>query len=175
MSTKHKVIEVVGATDIKGLLFRAGADEEALEREAPPFEQPALSQKASFIYVPPNATNPLFLPTLNAATGRYEFILRLSKDLDMPIIVESTDPLVRALVERECPGIKLLAYDSLLAVEDIMSAWGAAAGKPAKLVEVTTEFMHGPLGIPWEVLDALPYIIEFGYMGGLDNVVYPSD
>lgn len=140
-------------------------------------EQPSLARKTSFIYPAVYATNPLFMPALSPSTGRYQFLLPLPKDLEIPIIDprESTGPFVRALVENERPGVKLLAYDTILTVEAIVKAWSRATGKPAELVEVSTDYMHHELGIPREVLDAPPYIAEFGYMGGLDNVLYPKD
>ncbi|PLB53580.1 NAD(P)-binding protein [Aspergillus steynii IBT 23096] len=140
-------------------------------------EQPSLARKASFIYPAVYATNPLFMPTLNPSTGQYQFLLPLPKDLEIPIIdpSHSTGPFVRALVENERPGVKLLACDASLTIDAIVKAWNRATGRPAELVEVSTDYMHRELGIPREVLDAPPYIAEFGYMGGLDNVLYPKD
>ncbi|KAK1148874.1 hypothetical protein N8T08_008759 [Aspergillus melleus] len=140
-------------------------------------DQPSLARKTSFIYPAVYATNPLFMPSLDASTGRYQFVLPLPQDLEIPIInpSESTGPFVRALVENERPGVKLLAYDTSLTVEAIVKAWNHATGRPAELVEVSVDYMHQERGIPLEVLDAPPYIAEFGYMGGLDNVLYPRD
>lgn len=66
----------------------------------------------------------------------------------MPIIdaAESTGLFVRALVEDEEAGKRLLAYDSYLTIAEVV-------GKEAAFVEVSIELMHERFGIPVEVLD----------------------
>ena len=139
---------------------------------------PDLAKKTSFIYLGAYNTNPLLAPRLNPLDGKYQFVLPLTKDSRMPIIdpKESTGPFVRALIEHEQPGTKLLAYDtdSYLTMQEIVEVWSRASGKEASLVEVTVEFMHQQFGIPMEVLEAPAFIVESGYSGSM-KVTEPSE
>jgi hypothetical protein len=95
----------------------------------------------------------------------------------MPIIdpKESTGPLVRALVEDEAAGMRLLAYDndSYLSVEEMVALWSRVSGKKAELVEVSVDVMHRQFGVPMEILDSPAFINEFGYMGGVPGFIEP--
>ena len=96
----------------------------------------------------------------------------------MPIIDQrqSTGPFVRALIESEKPGIKLLAYDkdSYLTTQEIVDVWSRASGKDASLVTVTVDFMHEKFGLPMEVLEAPAFIVESGYTGSM-KVTEPGE
>ena len=94
----------------------------------------------------------------------------------MPMINprESTGPFVQALIETEDPGVKLLAYDSLPTLGEIVDMWSKASGQPADYDEVTVEYMNREFGIPMEVLDGTGYLPEFGYMGGVDGFIEPD-
>jgi hypothetical protein len=136
-------------------------------------EQPEVAKKTSVIYIGAYVTNPLLMPKLDPATGEYKIIIPCSGTARFPITDEdkSTGPFVRALVEDEAPGAKLLAYDSYLTVEQYIEAWSRVTGKPAKFVSVTLEQMHEFSGLPYEVLWAPPYIEEYGYMGGINDFI----
>lgn len=140
-------------------------------------EQPNLAKKTSYIYIAAFNTNPLFIPrSIDSETVKYQFVIPLKKEQTMPMIDprESTGPFVQALVESEEPGVKLLAYDSLLTMGEILNLWSKVSGKPADYVEVTVEYMNQEFGIPLEVLDAVGYIPEYGYMGGVEGSIEPD-
>lgn len=94
----------------------------------------------------------------------------------MPIIdpVTSTGPFVRALVEDEDPGTKLLAYDSYPSMSQIADIWSEATGKRGIYVEMSAEVMNKEYGIPIEVLDAPGFVSEFGFMGGVEGWIEPG-
>ncbi|KAI0400642.1 NAD(P)-binding protein [Xylaria palmicola] len=139
-------------------------------------QQPAVAEKTSFIYLGAYATNPLLIPKLDPESGEYKVVIPCSGATRMPITDESgsTGVFVRALVEGEAPGTKLLAYDSYLTVQEVIDAWSRVTGKPAKLVSVTLEQMHNLTGMPYEVLWAPAYIEEFGYMAGISGFIETS-
>jgi hypothetical protein len=140
-------------------------------------EHPELSKKTSIIYIGVYATNPLFMPKADPETGVYKFILPMRGESKIPIIdtPSSTGPFVRALVETEPAGTKLLAYDSYLTINEVVDTWAKATGKKAELATVTAEYMHEQFGIPWEVLQAPLWIDEVGYMGGIDKWIGAAD
>ncbi|OBT66989.1 hypothetical protein VE03_04181 [Pseudogymnoascus sp. 23342-1-I1] len=137
-------------------------------------EHPELAKKSSFIYLGAYNTNALLSPQLDPLDGKYKYVSALSKDVRMPIInpKESTGPYVRALIENEQPGIKLLAHDtdSFLTVQEIGDVWARASGKEVSFVDVSVDFMHQKLGVPMEVLRILPALNEFGYVGSMKIV-----
>lgn len=141
-------------------------------------ELPDLAKKSSFIYLGAYNTNALLSPKLDPSDGKYKFLLPLTKEARMPIIdqKESTGPFVRALIEKEKPGIKLLAYDkdSYLSTQEIVDVWSRASGKEASLVTVTIDFMHEKFGLPMEILEAPAFIVESGYTGSM-KVTEPSE
>ncbi|KAI8623313.1 NAD(P)-binding protein [Xylariaceae sp. FL1651] len=138
-------------------------------------EQPELAKKTSTIYIGAYTTNPLLAPKLNPTSGEYSVIIPCSSTTRFPIIDQekSTGVFVRALVEDEAPGTKLLAYDSYLTVEQAIEAWSRVTGKPAKFIGVTLERMHELTGLPHEVLYAASYLEEFGYMAGVNGFIEP--
>jgi hypothetical protein len=140
-------------------------------------EQPELAKILSLIYLGGYNTNPMLTPRFNPASRKYMFVLPLAKEVRMPVIgpKESTGPFVRALVEDEDAGTKLLAYDtnSYLTIGEIVDLWFKASGKDAEHVFVTAEVMHQQFGISKEVLDAPGFISEYGYLGGVDNFIEP--
>ncbi len=135
-------------------------------------EQPELAKKASFIYLGAYTTNAFLVPQLDPGSGKYTFVLPMKRNSRMPIIdpSSSTGPFVRALIENEEPGKKLLAYDSYLTIGEVVNVWSKASGKDAVLQEVTIDYMNKKLGVPIEVLDGVGYVEEFGYMAGLESI-----
>lgn len=138
-------------------------------------EQPALAKKTSLVYAGAYTENRILHPRLDPGSGKYTFRLPLKEDTRMPIIDprESVGPFVRALVEDEAPGVKLLAYDSYLSMGEVVSKWSKASGKEAVFVPVTTKEVHEKMGVPYELLDGPDYATEFGYTAGIDNIIEP--
>lgn len=139
-------------------------------------EMPELAKKASFIYLGAYSTNAFLLPKLNPTSGEFEVVLPTPDSTKFPIIdpIKSTGPFVRALVEDEEPGVKLLAYDSYHTARESMDIWSRTSGKPTKFVQMTLEEMNKAIGLPFEVLYGASFIYEFGYTAGLENVVDPK-
>ncbi|KAE8344394.1 hypothetical protein BDV24DRAFT_171871 [Aspergillus arachidicola] len=134
-----------------------------------------LAKKTSYIIIGAYATNPLFMPRWDPSIQKYRFMVPLKKEQKIPIIAarESTGAFVKALIN-EPARTRLLAYDSDLTIGDIAKVWSRATGSEADLVEVEAQEMHEGLGIPWEVLDAFLFIGEFGYAGGIEDVIHPG-
>lgn len=139
-------------------------------------EQKALAKKSSFIYLGAYATNPLIQPRFDPSTGTYKMIIPFDREFKMPIILqkESTGQFVHALVENEAPGIKLLAYNEYPTLAEVANLWTQATGKSVEIVSITPAMMHDQFGVPWEVLEAALFLPEYGYMGGIDGFIEPS-
>ncbi|OGE58545.1 hypothetical protein PENARI_c001G03141 [Penicillium arizonense] len=135
-----------------------------------------LAKKTSFIYIGAYITNPFLYPKFQADSGEFVAALPARKEMRMPIIdtAQSTGHFVRALVEDEASGMKLLAYDDYLTVEEIMAVWSRALGKQVNLIQMTVQEMHEKTGIPLEVLGGPAFIDEYGYCAGIENVVEPA-
>ncbi|KAJ5864077.1 uncharacterized protein N7529_005993 [Penicillium soppii] len=139
-------------------------------------QMPELVKKTSFIYIGAYISNPFLYPKYQPESKELVSFLPAKKSMRMPIIdtANSTGPFVRALVEDEAPGMKLLAYDDYLSAEEIAVVWSRALGKPARVVEMGLQEMHEKTGIPLEVLGGPAFVDEFGYCAGLGNVVEPA-
>ncbi|KAL2061651.1 hypothetical protein VTL71DRAFT_7028 [Oculimacula yallundae] len=141
----------------------------------------ALRGKASFVYLGAYATNAFLVPSLDGdgdvegGGERYKFVMPMKREARMPIIdpAASTGAFVRALVEDEEPGVKLLAYDSYLTIGEIVELWEKVTGRKAMLESVSTEWMNREMGVPLEVLGGPAFIEEFGYMAGIERWVEP--
>lgn len=138
-------------------------------------EQAELAKKTSYIYIGAYATNPLLMPKLDPASRVYQIVVPCSGQTRFPITDEtkSTGVFVRALVEDEAPGTKLLAYDSYLTIDQAIEVWSKVTGTSAKLVSLPLEQMHKLTGIPYEVLWGPAFIEEFGYMAGIGGFIEP--
>ncbi|KAM0198435.1 hypothetical protein ACHAPI_003958 [Fusarium lateritium] len=139
-------------------------------------EMPELANKTSFIYVAAYATNPFFYPKKDTETGEYVLAVPASKDLKLPVIDTegSTGSFVRALIEDEPAGTKLLAYDSELTMPEAIEAWTKVTGKKALFQPMGEEEMHQKTGLPYEVLDGPAYLDEYGYTEGVEGVITPD-
>ncbi|KAK5123347.1 hypothetical protein LTR85_002778 [Meristemomyces frigidus] len=140
-------------------------------------QQPELWKKTPLIYVGAYTTNRLLTPRLDpTSSGRYAFVLPVKQETRIPIInvQQSIGQFVRALVEEEEPGVKLLAYDSYLTAAEIAEVWSRASGKEAVFVPIAPEAMHDKMGVTWEHLDSQAFINEYGYTGGVVGVVEPA-
>jgi hypothetical protein len=139
-------------------------------------EMPEIAKKTSFIYLGAYATNAFLYPKKDSETGEYVLEVPASKNLRMPIIDTegSTGSFVRALIENEPVGTKLLAYDSELSMPEIIDIWSKVTGKEARFQQMTEEEMHEKTGLPYEVLDGAAYLDEYGYTEGVEGVVTPE-
>ncbi|KAL1877370.1 hypothetical protein VTK73DRAFT_8665 [Phialemonium thermophilum] len=138
-------------------------------------EQPELARKTSYIYLGAYSSNPLIMPRANPQTGEYQVLFPGKADTRIPFIDEcrTTGFFVRALVEDEEPGAKLLAYDDYPTIGQAMEAWSKITGKPASFQELSLEVIHRVTGIAYEVLDGPAFIAEFGYMAGVEGFIEP--
>ncbi|KAI8634155.1 hypothetical protein F5Y19DRAFT_201023 [Xylariaceae sp. FL1651] len=130
-------------------------------------EQPELAKKLSILYAGAYTTNRLLSPTLDPKTGKYISMTPCAPQAKMGVLdpLSATGSFVRALVEDEEPGVKLLAYntDSYLSFQEISELWSKVTGKEAQYVQVSADVMHQQLGLPWELLDALSGMPDNGY------------
>ncbi|KAF4973674.1 hypothetical protein FZEAL_9266 [Fusarium zealandicum] len=139
-------------------------------------ELPQLNKKTSLIYMGAYSTNPFLIPQRNAETGKYAIAMPAPIDTVFPIIdaEKSTGPFVRALVEDEPAGTKLLAYDSNLNAGEVLDAWREVTGKEAEFVQLSMEGMHELTGLPYEVLEGPAFIAEYGYVAGVEGIIFPE-
>ena len=135
-----------------------------------------LNRKTSFIYIGAYITNQLLRPQPQQDTGEYVVFLPAGKQTPLPVIdtAHSSGLFVKALVEEEDPGTKLLAYDEYLTFESFMNLWSKVTGKEAKFVQLSVQEMHVKTGLPLEFLDAPAFMEEFAYCAGLQNVIEPA-
>lgn len=140
-------------------------------------EQPELAKRLSVIYLGAYNTNAFLFPRRHPQTGEYAFILPLSKETRIPIVdpIEATGPFVRALIEDEAPGMKLLAYNesSYLDFGSLLDIWTRVTGKKIIFVQTTVEALHDMTGIPLEILLGGAYLGEFDYCAGVEGVIEP--
>lgn len=139
-------------------------------------EQPQVAEKTSYVYIGAYIDNRLLYPKLDTSTGEYSLVLPGKSQTMFPIIdtAQSTGPFVKALIEGEAPGTKLLAYDSYMSVGEVVDVWSRVTGKPARFVGSTIEEMRKLTGLPAEILDGPAFIDEFGYTAGIANVIGPD-
>ncbi|KAJ5731467.1 uncharacterized protein N7483_005975 [Penicillium malachiteum] len=139
-------------------------------------ESTKLRDVASFIYIGAYLTNQFLYPKLDNDTGEYALVLPASKRTRFPIIntARSTGPFVRALIEEEAAGTKLLAYDEYLSFEEIINTWSKVTGRQAVFVQMGMQDMLEKFGVPIEVLGAPAYLDDFSYCAGVSNVIEPS-
>ncbi|KAH8888462.1 NAD(P)-binding protein [Thozetella sp. PMI_491] len=140
-------------------------------------ELPELAKKTSYLYLGAYNTNPLLYPKLDPRSGQYTTMLP-TKKIRMPIVdpKESTGPFVRTLVEDEAPGIKLLGYDedSNLVFDDIIAIWTGVTGKDVVVLEMSTQEISKLIGVDMEILEMIDFVAEYGYSGGVDGMIEPS-
>ncbi|KAI9661734.1 MAG: hypothetical protein M1821_008973 [Bathelium mastoideum] len=138
--------------------------------------KPELAVKTSFVYPGAYNTNAMFTPRLDPGSGKYVFALPVRNDLPIPVLDprESLGLFVQELIENETAGKKLLAYDSEILAGDIPTEWSKASGKEATFVPITVQVMHEKFGMPWELLDTPQFLNDYGYRGGIDGLIEPS-
>ncbi|KAJ5291020.1 hypothetical protein N7478_000271 [Penicillium angulare] len=135
-----------------------------------------LGEISSYIYVGAYLTNQFIYPKASKSTGEYAIVLPASKQTRFPIIdtARSTGPFVKALIEEEAPGTKLLAYDEFLSFEEIIKAWSKVTMKQARFIEMSMQEMFEKYGVPIEVLGGPAFLNEFDYCAGVSGVIEPA-
>jgi NAD(P)-dependent dehydrogenase (short-subunit alcohol dehydrogenase family) len=140
-------------------------------------EQPELAKKLSILYAGAYTTNNLLAPTLDPKSGQYILMTPCSPQAKIAILdpLSATGLFVRALVEDEEIGIKLLAYnnESFLNFTEIVQLWSKVTGKEAQYFQVSADEIHQQLGLPYELLDAVSAIADKGYED-MKGVVKPD-
>ncbi|KAG9785594.1 hypothetical protein KCU88_g2469, partial [Aureobasidium melanogenum] len=147
-------------------------------------ELPELAQKKlSVIYLGAYNTNqfvaaPVRIPPAQTeGQDNYGFVLPFPKETRIPIVdpIEATGLFVRALIEDEPAGTKLLAYNesSYLDFESLMDIWSRVTGKKMVYVQTTVEALHEMTGLPREILLGGAYLGEFDYCAGVEGVIEP--
>ncbi|KAJ5356477.1 hypothetical protein N7517_011086 [Penicillium concentricum] len=139
-------------------------------------QKPELAKKTSFIYIACYVINPFLYPRFQLESNKFVSLMPASKAMRMPIIdtARSTGPFVRALVEDEATGTKLLAYDDYISIEELMKVWSRVLGKEVEFVQMTIKDMNEKTGLPVEILNGPAFIDEFGYSAGVENIVEPA-
>ncbi|KAF7554352.1 hypothetical protein G7Z17_g2952 [Cylindrodendrum hubeiense] len=139
-------------------------------------ELPDLAKKSSFIYIGGYYTNPFLFPQRNPENGKYALVLPATTEMRFGVIdaAESTGYYVRALVEDEEPGTKLLAYDDDLSITQMIDAWTKVTREEAEFVHMPMQTMHELFGVPLEYLEAAAFVADFGYDAGIEGVVTPD-
>lgn len=139
-------------------------------------ELPDLRARTSFFYPGCYNTNDFLFPKRDPASGAYELLIPCAGDTVFPILdaARSSGPFVRALVEDEPAGTKLLAYDSSLTVLEAMRIWQRITGKDAQYVELSLADMEARTGLPLEVLHGPAFIGDYHYMAGVEGYITPE-
>lgn len=135
-----------------------------------------LGKLSSFIYIGGYLTNQFLYPKFRQEIGGYALVLPASKQTRLPVIdtARSTGPFVKALVEEEAPGTKLLAYDEYLTFEEIINTWSKVTGKQTMFMQMDMQDMHEQFGVPIEVLGGPAFLDEFDYCAGISGVIEPA-
>lgn len=136
-----------------------------------------VADKTSYIYIGAYSTNPLLVPNKSQKDGEYKVVLPAGRAMRMPAldVAASTGPFVRCLVEDEPANTNLLAYDEYLDVDGLMRAWTEAVSATSsnqpqpRFVQMDIHEMSRATQLPLEVLEAPPFVEEFGYMGGVSG------
>ncbi|OQE44384.1 hypothetical protein PENCOP_c002G07309 [Penicillium coprophilum] len=139
-------------------------------------QKPKLSKKTSFIYIACYISNPFLYPKFQPENKQFVSVMPASKAMRMPIIdtPRSTGPFVRALVEDEAAGTKLLAYDDYISIGELMEIWTRVLGKQVEFVQTTVKELNEKSGIPVEILTGPAFVDEFGYSAGVENIIEPA-
>jgi NAD(P)-dependent dehydrogenase (short-subunit alcohol dehydrogenase family) len=140
--------------------------------------QPELARRTSLIYLGAYNTNAFVVPQKDPETGGYGFALPLPSNRRVPIVdpTEATGPFVRALVEDEAPGTRLLAYNtsSHLSIADVVDIWASVTGRKMTYTQTTVQALHEKTKVPLEILEGAGYLAEFDYCDGLDGIIEPK-
>ncbi|KAJ5898272.1 hypothetical protein N7504_008560 [Penicillium tannophilum] len=135
-----------------------------------------LASLSSFIYIGGYLTNQFLYPKFRKEVGGYALVLPASKQTRIPVIdtARSTGPFVKALIEEEAPGTKLLAYDEYPTFEEIINTWSKVTGKQTMFMQMDMQDMHEKFGVPIEFLGGPAFLGEYGYCAGISGVIEPA-
>lgn len=86
----------------------------------------------------------------------------------------STGGYVRALVEDEPAGTKLLAVDWWLGMDDGMRAWEKVTGRKSHFVQISVPLLCRITGMREEVVEGAAFLAEFPYMCEVKGWIEPS-
>jgi len=140
-------------------------------------EQPALAKKTSVLYLGMYNSNPMLMPRHDKDTDTYKFNSPVRASIHLPLVdaVKSTGLFVRELIENEAPGVKLLAYDDYLTVEEVVQKWSEVIGKKVEISLVSIQVLHDYMHMPWERLDVVDQLDKTdAYETGLPEYIRPS-
>ena len=137
---------------------------------------PELARKTSFVYPGAYHTNPLLYP--HRSGDEWVHTMPGPITTNFPVIdTEVTFGLLtRSLILHEGPGVKLLACDCHVTVEQAIAAFKKFTGKSARFQGVTMQQMVEITKLPLEVLEAAAYLAEYDFMDGVEGkVIRPAD
>lgn len=138
---------------------------------------PELAGKVSFVYPGAYHTNAFLYPQ---RSGDDEWVHMMPGPTTTTFPVIDTDVtfglLTRALILDEDAGVKLLACDCSVTVEQAIEAFNKFTGKSARFEGVTMQQMQDITKLPLEVLDATGFLAEYHFMAGVEGrVIMPAD
>ncbi|KAJ5527627.1 hypothetical protein N7513_011786 [Penicillium frequentans] len=135
-----------------------------------------LGKLSSFIYIGGYLTNQFLYPKFRKEIGGYALVLPASKQTRLPVIdtARSTGPFVKALIEEEASGTKLLAYDEYPTFEEIINTWSKVTGKQTMFMQMEMQDMHEKFGVPMEALGGPAFLSEYDYCAGISGVIEPA-
>ncbi|KAK7973539.1 NAD(P)-binding protein [Apiospora saccharicola] len=138
-------------------------------------KQPGLGRKTSFVIPGAYMTNAIISPRFEPGRGQYVLTSPVRDDFPMPVLDPhaSMGPFVRALVEDEDAGVKLLAYDDILTSRQVAEKWGRASLRDVVLNVRTSREFHDEMGVPWELLDAMDHCNALGKYAAYADLMEP--
>ena len=115
--------------------------------------------------------NPMIQPQLTPSENgdpQWTFAFASSAEARLPWInvINSTGSFVYALVKSEPVGTNLVACDSEVTVDELMSIFSRNTGQPITFKPLSLEEAEEKLPLPREVLEGNAFISEYGYTGG---------
>lgn len=141
---------------------------------------PDLKGKLSLIYPGVSSTDPSLSP--HNYPGGLGVALPLLKsrsgDTRVPIIhAEKTlGKFVRALIEDEEPGMRLLAYDCVSSIKEVLSEWEEVTSQKPEFATVSLEEICKETGLPVELMEPTAFLGEFNICDGVEGkLVLPSE
>ena len=136
---------------------------------------PQLAAKTSYIYASAYADNPLMYPR-RSGDGEYLMAFPGKASTKFPVFIPhtSTGGYVRCLIEDEPAGIKLLAVDWWIGMEEGMQAWERVTGQKSRFVEVTVQQLCQMMGLREEIIEGAAFLAEFPYMCEVKDYIEPK-
>lgn len=111
-------------------------------------------------------------------TGSAQYLMILPAKISpkLPVFIpnESTGGFVRALIEDEKPGTKLLAVDWWISYDEGMKTWEKVTGQKAQSMYVPVDVICKTTGLKEEVVEGGAYLAEFPYMCEITDYIEPE-